>query len=169
MCLSLTNITSINSWDCKKTYNLEKDEWRTRRKVNALCTLRHSTIKSSYVSFTIITSQSSCNSEVKSPHDDQALILLSRIFSKLLSWMMSHFHCLFPLNMLCNEIIFNLLLCLLNSLISLFNWKGQCHGLFSKKWISQASLLLALFLFTLLSFLIKPFYCNVRNITIILD
>ncbi len=60
-------------------------------------------------------------------------IFLLCIFSMLLSWMISHFHFQFPLHMLCNEILFNLLLCLLNSSVSLFNWKGQHHGQFSKE------------------------------------
>jgi hypothetical protein len=67
MCLSPIDIISINSYDCgslqfgmKWMVNKEKDEH----------ILWCSIIESSYVSLATTTSQSNCNSEVKSPLHD---------------------------------------------------------------------------------------------------
>jgi hypothetical protein len=56
-----------------KIYKLEKDEWWTRKKINAFCTLQHFAIESAYVSLVVIASQSNNNNKVKSPLDDQVI------------------------------------------------------------------------------------------------
>jgi hypothetical protein len=128
MCSSLVNIISFNYCDYgslqfgkKRMANKEEDE----------CILWCSIIESSYVLVTTTTSQSSCNSEVKSPLWWLSHRFFSHIFSTLVLRMISHSHFQFPFNMLCNEILINILLCLPSTSISLFNWKGQHHFLFS--------------------------------------